>query len=397
MVYSPSNICMPYLGFILAIMEICRSRQEKTEKEIDSMKKKVCMVIQDPMVKGGIAAVVNGYRGSKLEKDFNIIYVESYKDGGKATKILKAICGYIHFAKVLLVDRPDLIHIHSSFGPSFYRKIPFIYMASWAKRPIINHIHGADFDEFYVNASDKKRRQIKKIYNKCSAIIALSEEWKERLSQIVPESKITVIENYSILHEDALEQRLKRKCNNTVLFLGELGKRKGCYDIPAVVKEVKKQIPDVMFVLAGAGLEADEKAIKQLVDENGVTDNVVFPGWVRGNEKAGLLRKADVFFLPSYNEGMPMSVLDAMGYGLPVVSTNVGGIPKIVHNDINGWCCEQGDILAFSTGINRLLSNSNELQQYSRASFNIVKNGYSLEAHLKKIESVYEKIMSMWA
>lgn len=62
--------------------------------------KTVCMVVQDSMVKGSIAAVVNGYRGSQLEKDYNIIYVESYKDSRKFTKLLKGICGYIYFAKV---------------------------------------------------------------------------------------------------------------------------------------------------------------------------------------------------------------------------------------------------------------------------------------------------------
>ncbi len=71
------------------------------------------MIVQDPLVKGGIAAVVNGYRGSQLEKDYNIIYVESYKDGGKIAKLLKGIGGYFHFAKVLLIDKPDLVHIHS--------------------------------------------------------------------------------------------------------------------------------------------------------------------------------------------------------------------------------------------------------------------------------------------
>ena len=357
------------------------------------MLKKVCMVVQDPMVKGGIAAVVNGYRGSQLEKDYKIIYVESYKDGGKLAKLIKGICGYIHFGKVLLIDNPDIVHIHSSFGPSFYRKMPFIYMASWAKKPIINHIHGADFDEFYVNASDKKKRQIKRVYNKCSMLIALSEEWKERLSQIVPDSQITIIENYSILHEDVLEQRFKRKCNNTVLFLGELGKRKGCYDIPAVVREVKKEIPDVKFVLAGAGSEADEKAIKQLVDKNDVTENMVFPGWVRGNEKDRLLREADVFFLPSYNEGMPMSVLDAMGYGLPVVSTNVGGIPKIVHDGRNGICCDTGDVKKFSEGIIKILRNDGFREKCSEESYKIVCDGYSLQGHIKALERIYEKIM----
>mgnify|MGYP004591985415 FL=1 len=64
--------------------------------------KKVCMIVQDRKVKGGIAAVISGYYGSRLEEDFNMIYVESYKDGGKVSKLIKAICGYIHFFKVLL-------------------------------------------------------------------------------------------------------------------------------------------------------------------------------------------------------------------------------------------------------------------------------------------------------
>ncbi len=357
------------------------------------MKKKVCMIVQDKMVKGGIAAVTNGYYNSVLEKDYNMIYVESYKDGSKLTKLFKAISGYFHFAKVLIIDKPDLIHIHSSFGPSFYRKLPFIYMTSWAKKPIINHIHGADFDEFYVNASEKKRKQITIAYNKCIVLIALSAEWKDRLAQIVPEEKITIIENYSTLHENALQERLKRSSNNTVLFLGEIGKRKGCYDIPAVAAEVVKLVPDVKFILGGAGSTEDEAVVKKLFKEKGVADHVVFPGWVRGNKKDRVLREADVFFLPSYNEGMPMSVLDAMGYGLPIVSTNVGGIPKIVHDSENGFCCEAGDVNAMANGIVRMLSTRKMLESMSKESFRIAKDGYSLESHLKSIEELYRSIL----
>lgn len=351
------------------------------------------MIVPNPMVKGGIAAVVNGYRGSKLEEDYEITYVESYRDGSKLKKLLKGISGYFHFAIVLLCHKPGIVHIHSSFGPSFYRKMPFIYMASWTKIPIINHIHGADFDEFYVKASENKREKIRKVYSKCSLLVALSEEWKERLSQIVPSEKVVVIENYSTLHEDALKERMERNCNNTVLFLGELGKRKGCYDIPSVIKMVKESIPNVRFVLAGAGSEADEKNIKQLIEDKGVRNNTVFPGWVRGEEKDILLRDADVFFLPSYNEGMPMSVLDAMGYGLPIVSTNVGGIPKIVHDGENGHCCEAGDVANLSTGIIDLLTDGKKREAAIKESIKIVKNGYSLDAHLTLLEAVFERVI----
>lgn len=353
--------------------------------------KKVCMIVPNKMVKGGIAAVVNGYHDSKLEKDYDITYVESYTDGGKLTKLLKAINGYFKFIKVLLTNKPNLVHIHSSFGPSFYRKMPFIYMASWAKIPIINHIHGADFDQFYVNASTKKKDKIKKVYDKCSVLIALSDEWKERLCRIVSSDKVVVIENYSVLHEDAYKNRLNRECNNIVLFLGELGHRKGCYDIPAVVKRVADKIPTVKFVLAGAGSQDDETAIKKLILENGVTENVIFPGWVRGSEKDKLLREADIFFLPSYNEGMPMSILDAMGYGLPIVSTNVGGIPKIVRNKENGCCCEAGDTDTYVRKIINLLSNDKWRFDAASASLEIIKKGYSLEAHLHRLECAYEE------
>lgn len=354
--------------------------------------KKVCMVVQDPMVKGGIAAVVNGYRGSQLEKDYQIIYVESYKDGGKFTKLLKAISGYFNFAKVLITDRPDLVHIHSSFGPSFYRKLPFIYMASWAGVPIVNHIHGADFDAFYRDAGDRKKELIRKAYGKCSVVIALSSEWKERLSCVVNAKKIRIIENYSILNEQAYEEKILRTSNNSVLFLGELGQRKGCFDIPKVVKKVVAAVPNVKFVLCGAGNKADEEKIKKMIDEENVTANVEFPGWVRGSEKDRILREADVFFLPSYNEGMPMSVLDAMGYGLPVVSTNVGGIPKIVHSGKNGMCCDPGDINTMASAITELLTNDQTRKNDSAFSMKIVKEGYSLEAHLRLLEKVYEDL-----
>ncbi|MEE0211139.1 MAG: glycosyltransferase family 4 protein [Negativibacillus sp.] len=349
--------------------------------------KKICMIVQDKMVKGGIAAVISGYYGSKLEQDYKVIYVESYKDGGKLTKLLKGIQGYIKFVKVLLVDKPDLIHIHSSFGPSFYRKLPFIYISSWVKKPIINHIHGADFSLFYEHASAKKKRLIKSVYERCSVLIALSDEWKDKLSQIVSENKIVVVENYSILHEDALEERCLRQSNHKILFLGELGRRKGCYDIPDVVEQVVAYIPDAKFILAGAGSVQDEIAIKQMIKEKKVEKNVEFPGWVRGKEKDKLLREADVFFLPSYNEGMPMSILDAMGYGLPIVSTNVGGIPKIVQNGKNGYCVEPGNIIEMSEAI-KILIESKRIES-SVLSFKIVKNGYSLEQHIKKLEKCY--------
>ncbi len=352
---------------------------------------KICMIVQDKMVKGGIAAVISGYYGSTLEQDFDITYVESYKDGSKLSKFFKALSGYFNFIKCLIFNKPDIVHIHSSFGASFYRKIPFIYMASWAKIPILNHVHGADFNVFYTNATHKKKNLIKKVYNKCTKFIALSNEWKENLSKIVSEDKIVIIENYSVINEQAFEQRLNRDCNNTVLFLGELGPRKCCYDIPDVVEKVVTKIPNVKFVFAGDGIGKDH--IREAIKEKGLFNNIDLPGWVRGEQKDELLKQADIFFLPSYNEGMPMSILDSMGYGLPIISTLVGGIPNIVYNDKNGYLFEPGDIEDFSNAIVDLLTNSEKRINFAKASFQIANDKYSLDCHIEKLKSVYKSML----
>lgn len=344
------------------------------------------MVVQEPLVRGGIAAVVNGYRTSKLEEAFNIYYIESYKDGGKLSKLCKVILGYFHFMFILMFYKPSVVHIHSSFGPSFYRKIPFIYFAHFKKIPIINHIHGADFETFYTKASQKKKKLIRKIYNKCSKLIALSDEWKDNLMKIVPEKSIIIIHNYSHPHYDVVINRDTRELNYQVLFLGEIGKRKGCYDIPNVVEKVSKIIPKVKFVLAGSG---DIQQLKRILEDKGMSKYVEFPGWVRGTGKDKLLRESDIFFLPSYNEGMPMSILDAMGYGLPIVSTNVGGIPKIVVNGKNGYTCEPGDTDCFANYMIELLLCREKLRDFSNGSYEIVEENYSLDLHIKSLEKLY--------
>ena len=345
-------------------------------------KTKVCMIVQNKMVKGGIAAVVSGYYGSKLERDYDMIYVESYKDGGKLTKLFKGICGYFHFVKVLLVDRPDIVHMHSSFGPSFYRSLPFIYMSSWAKKPMINHIHGSEFDKLYTNASERKKKLVRKAWGKCNRFIVLSESWKERFSEVIPNEKMTVIENYSIV-KDGIN---RSQCHNQVLFLGAINQMKGCYDMVDVTKRVAEVVPDIKMVVAGAG---EIEQVKSKAIAGGVAEHFAFPGWVRGEQKEKLLKESDVFFLPSYTEGMPMSVLDAMGYGLPIVASNVGGIPRIVHEGENGFMREPGDTAGFAEAIIQIMTSDAMRINMGKQSMEIVKERYSLEKHIELLENVY--------
>lgn len=351
---------------------------------------KICMIVPDTMVKGGIAAVVNGYRNYGWEEGYEISYVESYCDGSKWKKLVKALHGYRDFSRRLHRERFDMVHIHSSFGPSFYRKIPFIYMAAAKKIPIVNHIHGADFDTFYAEASERKKRLVRKVYLKCRKLIALSEEWKECLAGIVPEDRIEVIENYCII-PDLKDNTESAECIR-LLFLGEIGQRKGCFDIPEILAGAAEKNSGFLYTMAGDGRKEDIELVKNKLQEYGIADKVIFPGWVRGQEKDDLLKESDIFLFPSYHEGMPMAILEAMAYGKAVISTNVGGIPKLIENGENGYLCEPGNIIKMTEYLLNLMENSEKRKTFGKLAREKVKNSYSMDVHIKKLCALYQAI-----
>ena len=351
------------------------------------MRKKVCMVVPSFSAKGGIATVVGGYRGSELEKQYDIKYIESYCDGGKIKKILKAISSYFCFLKEMVGNKPKLVHIHSSFGGSFYRKLPFIYMASSFKIPVINHIHGSEIADLYINAGEKKKRLVEKCFDKCAYLVVLSEEWKANLQVVKTKTPKIVIENYSTIHKECL--RRKDNDDKNILFLGFITELKGCFDIPEIAKKVIEQDNNVKFILAGSG---EVESLQKILSARGIAQYFLFPGWVKKEEKENLLKSADFFFLPSYTEAMPMSILEAMGYGLPIVTTNVGGIPQLVEEGKNGYMIEPGNIDGFVNAILALVKNDDLVYNMGKRSIEKASGKYSLETHLAKILALYKNV-----
>lgn len=358
-------------------------------------KRRVCMIVQQRDVKGGIAAVTNGYYNSKIETDYDMRYVESYCDTSKVKMILKALGAYVEFRRALRDFKPELVHIHSSFGGSFYRMQPFIYMARKRGIPILDHCHGADFETFYVKASDKKKARIGSVYGNFSKVVVLSDEWRERLKVFYPEDKMVVINNYCKPRpqsevEAYIEKRFEAK---KILFLGELGQRKGGYDFAGIVENVAKRYPDARFVFGGSGSKEDESRIKEMLTSKGLMEKCLFPGWVRDAKKDRLLQESTLFMLPSYQEGLPMAILDAMAYGLPIVSTNVGGIPQLIQDGKGGYLAEPGDCQKIADGICKILDNKDDYSKFSKESYRIARDEFGFDAHLSKLEAVYEELL----
>ena len=186
------------------------------------MKKKICMIVPSFSAKGGITTVVNGIKNSNLNDEYSIKYIESYCDGGKIKKLIKALISYIQYLILLLFFKPNLIHVHMAFGASYYRKMFFMKVAFLFRIPVICHIHGAEFDKFYENKCDEQKKKIRSLLNKCKFIIVLSKEWKQTFEQLIDKNKICLIENFGEINVDCPHN----ESNKIVSFTGFINKRK---------------------------------------------------------------------------------------------------------------------------------------------------------------------------
>ncbi len=345
------------------------------------------MLGTSPDSKGGMGTVVKGFDRDLMLSRYRFIHVVTHRDASSFGKVAVAISGYLRFCKLLKAKSIDLVHIHSSFGASFTRALPFIRLAVRAGIPIVNHIHAGDWSVFYERASVKKKKLIAETYGSCTKLIALSQEWADLLGTVVPKSKIVVLENFTPIYDGTHVP--DRTCKR-VLYMGRLEREKGVDEMPEICFQVSRDIPDVKFVLCGDG--PLKGWIETEFSKRGLEENLSCLGWIDGKEKLGILKSSSLFLLPSRFEGMPMSVLEAMGLGLPVVATDVGGIPQIVQSGANGVLCAPGDTETMASAIVKILGNEDLYAAMSGKSKSIAES-HSIPVYSFELESIYDEVL----
>ena len=326
------------------------------------------------VVHGGVAAVENVY--STFYAPFN--HVTTVVDYGMARKLLTFFRAYFEFWGWMLFHKEiRIVHVHGASDASFWRKRMFINIAKMFGKKVVFHCHGAEFKRF----TSQHRNAVVNTLKKCDKIIALSESWKEWFEQITGQHNVVVIKN--VISPPNINKISNEKF--TLLFLGRIGKRKGIYDIIDVLKEYNSAFNDNLeFVYGGDG---DIEQVDNIIKKEKLDNIAKYQGWVDGENKQILLNIADAYILPSYNEGLPISVLEAMSYSLPIISTRVGGIPEIVKDGINGLLINPGDKKAIYDSIVSLMNNKEQRENMGKKSKEIVKEHLPIyvESQLKQL------------
>lgn len=337
--------------------------------------------------KGGIASVIEVYK-KYFAKDFN--YLPSiYFQNKYLSTIFFPINVMFLFAKLWGNSNLKIIHIHGSHGGSFFRKLIIFWIAKKVfKRRVIYHLHSSDFKIFYNESSIKVKEKIRYLIENVDLVIVLSEEWEVYINSTFTPKKIKVVENI-VEKQKGVNSEVNEIGQIDLLFLGRIGNRKGVFDLIESISIMDDSIKKKVHLTIGGDGEVDE--LKRRIEELNLK-NVQFVGWVKGLQKEDLLRKCDVFVLPSYNEGLPISLLEAMSYGKPIISTNVGGIPRILEHKTNGLVIEPGNKDKLKEAIESYLNDSQMVSIHGEKGLEKVEEYYP-ESVIKKLNIIYEGLL----
>ncbi len=356
------------------------------------MRSKINITIATSMNgKGGVATVLNTFNSGGFFDKWNMKLIASHNSDSKFKGLNRLFLFASVFVKLVyfnLFYQVGVVHIHMSSRGSYLRKSLIVRFAKFLKNRVIIHLHGGEFQTFYnEECSEKKQTHIRNTFDLADSVIVLSTQWFSWMKTIVEEpNKIKIV--YNAVPQLVLDRGLQQ--NASILFLGPLGDCKGVADLIHAFKKVIIKDESATLLLGGDG---DLNLYKELVASLEIEKSVRFLGWVSGEEKNSYLAKADVYCLPSYNEGFPMGVLEAMSAGVSVVASTAGGIPDAITNEKEGLLITAGDIDGLSNALLRVISDRELNTCFTLAAKRKFDNNFSEPVVFCELDKIYNHLL----
>lgn len=336
----------------------------------------------DPQGHGGMATVMRFYQKIAGEK-FRFICVHRFE--GKLFQLLRAIRAYLLLLGYCTLSSVKLIHIQTASYHSFYRDSLYLLLAKLFKKKVILHLHGGEFELFY----RKSPRYCSFICRKADCIVGVSEYFVKVFRTLDLNENIICLYNPISSPSFSLTQDRYRlvKSHIDISFLGTINQQKGIFDILECWKLHRDYFSNRVHLHIGGIGEVDK--LHSLVKEYGLEGLTTYHGWLENGAKEELWKYTDIYLQPSHFESFGIAILEAMSHGIPVIASNVGGIPELVQHGDNGILIEPANTDQLFEAIKNLIEIPEERKRMGDIGLKRSTKFYekNIEGEIKKLYS----------
>lgn len=373
------------------------------------MKHKVLVVGHILKTHGGVSRFQEDLLNSKIHYDFvhfNTVrppklrsvpvsgYDELFSAGLRRAAIAIVITGWhlLKFPWVLIRQRPVIVHIAAVTYWPFWESAIYLLMSKVMGVKVVFHML-APFDVFYQRSDRKIHSLIRLALRRADHVVCLSEGDKAVMSTFLPSSSVAVLRsNVRLSAASAINVDRGGRERINVIFIGGLDPfRKGIYDILKALPMVISACKDIRFTFTGG--DNVRYALDNSLDPL-FAPWVSFRGWLSEIEKEALYRAADLLLLPSYEEGLPYVIVEAMAAGLPIVSTPVGAIPEVIEEGINGFLITPGEYQTLARRIVRLCRDEQLRLQIGHTNRDEASRLYAQDVIFQELEAIYDQLLA---
>jgi glycosyltransferase involved in cell wall biosynthesis len=310
---------------------------------------------------------------------------------GKSLGALIFLSALTRFIVLALTKGIHVLHINVAAYGSAYRKMILAAIARAIGVPYIVHIHSGRFPKFWKEARPTVARAVDTFLDRSSAIIVLGREFEDLVVSRVPSAQSRVRLMYNATpSRRASSARVGAQGKLHLTTLGLLGPNKNTTQLIEALGRLRCR-PDWVATIAGNGevLKARAQVVKL-----GIAERVDVPGWMDQNQVQRLLEQTDIFLLPSLSEGVPMAILEAFSFGIPVIATAVNSIPEVVQDGRNGLLIPPGDLQALVAAMTRLLDDADLRHRLGQQAFQDHGAFYELNAYTERLKTVWQEAAS---
>ena len=316
-------------------------------------------------------------------------------DGSQTSKLRVATGGLLRFSLLAARRRLDLVHLHVSTGPSLVRKVYAVAVARVCRVPLVLHLHSGGFKALTQEGGRSgwlSRRALRWVVRRSDMVVVLSQSWADDLSAWERPRQLCVVPNAPEPISGVDRSVAEGSGSPVILYLGHLYRDKGVYDLLEAFRLVLDRHPAARLVLAGEGRE--EEGLRLRMSDLGLEQSVELTGWVGPEGRRELLSAAACLTLPSYGEGLPLVVLEAMQVGVPVVATPVGGVPEVVRDDVEALLVAPGEPAALAAALSRVIADRALVARLVEAARQRVEAEYSRPALIRRVEALYRHMLT---